>query len=152
MSTEPSQQQLPRIAEAMRAHASNAGLTTATTETRMEATMEFKRLFTREEAVRTLPLVRRIVGDILSAAGRLRSLPEKHAERERFESEVAENFAELEEIGCFYKDWSFSTGLVDFPAEIDGETVFLCWRSDEPELAFYHRIEDGYSGRRPLPR
>jgi hypothetical protein len=42
-------------------------------------------------------------------------------------------------------------GLIDFPAIIDDEQVFLCWRSDEPELAFYHRIEGGYAGRRPLP-
>ena len=112
--------------------------------------MEFKRLFTQEEAERTLPLVRRIVGDILAAAGRMRSLAEGDADRADLESALAEHFEELEEIGCLYKDWSFSVGLVDFPAEIDGEPVFLCWRSDEPELAYYHRIDEGYSGRRRL--
>jgi len=112
--------------------------------------VEFKRLFTQEEAERTLPLVRGIVGDILAAAGRMRSLAEGDADRADLESALAEHFEELEEIGCFYKDWSFSVGLVDFPAEIDGEPVFLCWRSDEPELAYYHRIDEGYSGRRRL--
>ncbi|HUX49288.1 MAG TPA: DUF2203 domain-containing protein [Spirochaetia bacterium] len=112
--------------------------------------MEFKRLFTQGEAERTLPLVRKIVGDILAAADRLRSLPEGDAGRAELEAALAEHFEELEDIGCFYKDWSFSVGLVDFPAEIDGEQVFLCWRSDEHELAYYHRIEEGYSGRRRL--
>ena len=54
-------------------------------------------------------------------------------------------------MGCFFKDWNFSIGLVDFPTVIDGETVFLCWRSDEGQLGWYHRIEEGYQGRRPLP-
>lgn len=127
--------------------------------------MEFKRLFTREEAVRTLPLVRRIVEDILKTAERLRSLngPERGLRREdegktkvsrdrsALEAALREHFSELAEIGCFYKDWSFSTGLVDFPSELNGEIVFLCWRSDEPELAWYHPVEEGYRGRRPLP-
>jgi hypothetical protein len=43
------------------------------------------------------------------------------------------------------------TGLVDFPAERDGRTVFLCWRLDDPGgVAFYHEEEAGYRGRRPL--
>jgi hypothetical protein len=42
------------------------------------------------------------------------------------------------------------TGLVDFPAERDGERVFLCWRLDEDEIAWYHREDAGFSGRRPL--
>ena len=54
-------------------------------------------------------------------------------------------------MGCFYKDWDFELGLVDFPALVRGELVFLCWRSDEPALRFYHRMEEGYAGRRPLP-
>ena len=58
---------------------------------------------------------------------------------------------ELNEIGCFYKDWNFEIGLVDFPARIHGKDVFLCWRSDEPEVLFYHGIEDGFAGRKPIP-
>ena len=42
-------------------------------------------------------------------------------------------------------------GLIDFPAELDGEIVYLCWQFGEPEVAFWHRIEDGFAGRRPLP-
>ncbi|MFI5369026.1 MAG: DUF2203 domain-containing protein, partial [Spirochaetia bacterium] len=101
--------------------------------------------FTQREAESALPLVRQIVADVLETARRIR-------EGEEGSAELAGLQAELEEMGCFYKDWNFSVGLVDFPAEVDGETVFLCWRSDENELAWYHPIEEGYQGRRPLPR
>ena len=115
--------------------------------------MEFKRLFTRSDAERTLPLVRQIVADVLETAKKIRKL-DKDADGDELpglEAELEEHLRELESIGCFYKDWNFSVGLVDFPAEIDGQTVFLCWRSDERELAWYHPIEEGYRGRRPLP-
>ncbi len=114
--------------------------------------MEFKRLFTREEAVRALPLVRQIVEDILATARRIRELPDGNDQASRLKAELQEHLLELEDMGCFYKDWDFSIGLVDFPALVNGETVFLCWRSDEAELAWYHRIEDGFQGRKRLPR
>ncbi|RPI70946.1 MAG: DUF2203 family protein, partial [Ignavibacteriales bacterium] len=42
-------------------------------------------------------------------------------------------------------------GLVDFPSIINNKEVFLCWRSDEDEIKFYHDIDSGYSGRKPIP-
>jgi hypothetical protein len=42
------------------------------------------------------------------------------------------------------------TGLVDFPGEVDGRRVFLCWRSDEDRVAYYHGGDAGFAGRRPL--
>jgi hypothetical protein len=41
------------------------------------------------------------------------------------------------------------TGLIDFPAERDGERVFLCWRLGEDDVAYYHGEHSGFSGRRP---
>ena len=41
-------------------------------------------------------------------------------------------------------------GLIDFPAERDGEQVFLCWRLGEDDVAYYHGVHSGFSGRRPL--
>lgn len=41
--------------------------------------------------------------------------------------------------------------LLDFPAELDGEPVLLCWLEGETELAWYHRADLGFVGRRPLP-
>jgi hypothetical protein len=41
--------------------------------------------------------------------------------------------------------------LVDFPADLDGVPVLLCWLEGEPELAWYHRLDLGFAGRRRLP-
>jgi hypothetical protein len=56
---------------------------------------------------------------------------------------------ELAALGVQVKD--LDTGLVDFPALRDGEEVLLCWRLGEDEVGWWHRIEDGFAGRRPLP-
>ncbi|MFM7718781.1 MAG: DUF2203 domain-containing protein [Actinomycetota bacterium] len=40
--------------------------------------------------------------------------------------------------------------LLDFPAERDGEAVFLCWREPEPAIAWWHPVDAGFGGRRPL--
>jgi hypothetical protein len=114
--------------------------------------MEFKHVFTRQEAESTLPLVRQIVADILETARKIRAAGESSDTLHRLEEDLREHLQEIEEIGCFYKDGNFSVGLVDFPAVIDGEIVFLCWRSDESELGWYHPMEDGFQGRRPLPK
>ena len=42
------------------------------------------------------------------------------------------------------------TGLVDFPSERDGEPMFLCWKLGEDEVAFWHPVDTGIAGRRPL--
>jgi hypothetical protein len=41
--------------------------------------------------------------------------------------------------------------LLDFPAELDGDTVLLCWLEGERELRWYHKPEHGFAGRRPIP-
>jgi hypothetical protein len=41
-------------------------------------------------------------------------------------------------------------GLVDFPAVMDGEEVYLCWLHGEPRVAHWHHPETGFAGRRPL--
>lgn len=41
--------------------------------------------------------------------------------------------------------------LLDFPSVLDGEPVLLCWLEGDPELAWYHRADLGFAGRRPLP-
>jgi hypothetical protein len=42
------------------------------------------------------------------------------------------------------------TGLVDFPAEREGERVYLCWRLGEDRVAHWHPLDTGFAGRRPL--
>jgi hypothetical protein len=55
---------------------------------------------------------------------------------------------ELDELGVHLK--GLDLGLIDFPAEIDGEVVLLCWQFGEKELGYYHDIEAGFAGRKPL--
>jgi hypothetical protein len=42
------------------------------------------------------------------------------------------------------------SGLVDFPSLRDGRVVYLCWRVDEPTVAYWHELDAGFAGRRPL--
>jgi hypothetical protein len=42
------------------------------------------------------------------------------------------------------------TGLVDFPGEIEGRRVWLCWRLDEDRVAHWHELDAGFGGRKPL--
>jgi hypothetical protein len=114
--------------------------------------------FTPFEAKKTLPLVRKIVKDILEASREMRLIAEEigeHAENDPRIQKLAGNvesfMSELEEIGCYFKDWNFSIGLVDFPAIIDGKEVFLCWRSDEDDIIYYHDVDAGFAGRKLIP-
>jgi hypothetical protein len=42
------------------------------------------------------------------------------------------------------------TGLIDFPAERDGERIFLCWRLGEERVGWFHDEQSGFAGRKPL--
>lgn len=55
---------------------------------------------------------------------------------------------EIQEIGCRLTD--VEIGLVDFPAQINGRTVFLCWRIDEERVQYWHDVEKGFADRHPL--
>ena len=115
------------------------------------------KLFTPSEANRTLPLVRSIVVDILEKARDLRGRtalsrdPDEDEELEQLRQDILDLMQEVEDLGASYKDWNFEIGLVDFPARIEGQDVLLCWRSDEPEIGWYHTPEAGFAGRRRIP-
>lgn len=55
---------------------------------------------------------------------------------------------ELHGFGCVLK--GLEHGLVDFPAMINGRQVFLCWKYNEPEVAFWHDVDAGFAGRQPI--
>jgi hypothetical protein len=76
-------------------------------------------------------------------------LAERAAEVERLERELARAVDELDELGVQVKD--LDVGLIDFPALRRGETVLLCWRLGEDEVAYWHTADGGLAGRRPLP-
>lgn len=114
--------------------------------------------FTPDEARKTLPLVRKIVKDILDTTREMRLIAddlngkvEEDPTIQKMVQDVNGFMNELEEIGCFYKDWNFTIGLVDFPAVINGKEVMLCWKSDEDDIRFYHEIDAGFAGRKLIP-
>ncbi len=119
--------------------------------------MNQTKYFTPAEANKMLPLVRKIVTDILRTGQKIRALssklekPEEDPEVNGWMDLLDELFDELESLGCSYRDWNFSEGLVDFPAMIRGRQAFLCWKSDEDEVLFYHDLESGFAGRLPIP-
>ena len=54
----------------------------------------------------------------------------------------------IEEIGCLLKD--VDTGLIDFPTLYRGQEVYLCWKLGEAGIGFWHPVEEGFRGRRPI--
>lgn len=111
----------------------------------------------REELARLQPLLAEIVvvrADAAELAASLRDggpptalggLPEFKAAQARLDdlmSTVQATGAELK---------GFAPLLVDFPAELDGVPVLLCWLEGDPDLNWYHRADLGFAGRRRLP-
>ena len=72
----------------------------------------------------------------------------RRAERDKSLQDTKDALAEIEAIGVQVKD--LEKGLLDFPCVMDGKTVLLCWKLGEEEIAFWHSVEDGFSGRKPL--
>jgi hypothetical protein len=70
-------------------------------------------------------------------------------ERKAAEARLNELMTEVQETGAEFK--GIAPLLVDFPAELDGVPVLLCWLEGEAELAWYHRRDLGFAGRRKLP-
>lgn len=111
--------------------------------------------FNPAEASKTLPLVKKIVNDILRCGRELQELYEADAQGDDVEiktKELEELTTEVEALGCEYKDWNFEIGLVDFPSVIDDQDVYLCWKSDEPGLMYYHGVNEGFTGRKLIPK
>lgn len=54
----------------------------------------------------------------------------------------------IQQLGCQLKD--VEMGLVDFPTLYRDEEVYLCWKMGETAISFWHHVEDGYQGRRPI--
>jgi hypothetical protein len=61
---------------------------------------------------------------------------------------LKDDLTDLAERGILLRDPE--SGLVDFPAAIDGRRVFLCWRMDEESVGFYHEENTGFASRKPL--
>jgi hypothetical protein len=72
----------------------------------------------------------------------------RRAERDKALRETKDALAEIDAIGVQVKD--LDKGLLDFPSLVDGKTVLLCWKQGEEKIAFWHSVEDGFAGRKPI--
>lgn len=124
----------------------------------------FSRLFTVEEANGLLPTLRPLVAEVYAhrdavrerapevepvirssaANGGGRGASEYGVEAYRLHLAVGR----IQELGVLLKD--LNMGLLDFPHERDGRVVFLCWHPEEERVGYWHEIDAGYAGRRPL--
>jgi hypothetical protein len=135
----------------------------------MEVDLAEERIFTLEEAERTLPLLRRILTDLkaeyriwqdalaeyelLSGGARAEAgETDAIASARRGVTDSADRITgflgEIEAIGCLFK--GFDAGLVDFYTLRDDRLVLLCWRVDEDHITHWHDVEAGYAGRQPI--
>jgi hypothetical protein len=119
------------------------------------------RRFTLEQANSALPLVKRIVADIVKthglASGFRQTLERTSATKEtaivqkqldgaidRLEQLVDE----LCDVGVELKD--YETGLVDFVGKHEGRDVYLCWKLGEEKITHWHELNTGFAGRKPV--
>ena len=111
----------------------------------------------RSELARLRPVLEEIVAvraDVVELAAALHNggaptelggLPEWKAA----EARLNEMMTEVQQTGIELK--GLAPLLVDFPADLDGVPVLLCWLEGEAELGWYHRLDLGFAGRRRLP-
>ena len=130
-----------------------------------------KKYFSVEQANKTLPLVEKIVGDIVrqfrvvnDLDGRLSGVLEHDGKRrgdDPYTEELAQTRAELEaeaetlhiyrqELDHLGVELKGPDGLCDFPALKDGREVCLCWRLGESSVLHWHEVQAGFTGRQPI--
>ncbi|MEO8478220.1 MAG: DUF2203 domain-containing protein [Gemmatimonadota bacterium] len=125
--------------------------------------------FTPEAAVRTLPLVSRIVTDVVALKRAWRAAvhrfdllqvgstkggeeSEAAVAARREAASLAEQLdacvGELDQVGCRLRD--FEVGLVDFPSERDGQPIMLSWQLGEPDVGFWLAVDPSDRERQPV--
>lgn len=72
----------------------------------------------------------------------------RRLERNRLAGIIEAAIEQIHSTGCIVKD--LELGLLDFPARMNGEDVYLCWRLGEDRIRFYHRQDEGFAGRKPI--
>jgi hypothetical protein len=122
-----------------------------------------ERHYSLEEAAEALPLVVELIERMRRARSRLTDAEARTALSDATPTNgggdpgrtVSEGFLELREslvglqaMGVVLRD--LERGLVDFPSLRDGREVYLCWQEGENEIAFWHEVDAGFPGRRPL--
>lgn len=140
--------------------------------TRKKKARGAKKLYSVAGANAALPLVRAIVHDIAELAHELRDRHERiqrlrnsetalspaHQEEldqivsefERGQERMEDFERELRQLGVELKD--YFTGLIDFRSQMEGREVYLCWRLGEPEVAHWHELDAGFTGRQRIEK
>jgi hypothetical protein len=77
-----------------------------------------------------------------------KELTVKRALREETNEKVREAINRIQESGCILKD--LDEGLVDFPTVREGREVYLCWKFGEERIGYWHGMDEGFAGRKPL--
>src|SRR6516165_2180747 len=75
-------------------------------------------------------------------------LAKKRSEGLRLTAQLKQAIERIQETGCVVKD--LDQGLIDFPSLLDGREVYLCWKLGEERIAYWHGLEEGFAGRKPL--
>ncbi|HEY3769129.1 MAG TPA: DUF2203 domain-containing protein [Candidatus Angelobacter sp.] len=88
---------------------------------------------------------------ILLSGGLLVDVPavaRRRAERDKAFQNIKDTLAEIDAIGVQVKD--LDIGLLDFPCAVGDEIVLLCWKYGEERIEFWHGMEEGFQGRKPI--
>ena len=75
-------------------------------------------------------------------------LARRKAQREKAVQRVKDAMAEIDAMGVQVKD--LDIGLLDFPCEVDGQIVLLCWKLGEQSITHWHGVSEGFAGRKPV--
>ena len=131
-----------------------------------------QKLFSLAEAERTRAELEPVLLEAMDARRRAKAINEKMAElatriqlsggmrfnyqeagqqrleQNNLESSIAQALEKIHSTGRVVKD--LDTGLLDFPARLNEEDIYFCWRVGEDRIRFYHRQDEGFAGRRPI--
>jgi len=72
----------------------------------------------------------------------------RKAQREKAIQRLKDAMAEIDAMGVEVKD--LDIGLLDFPCEVDGQLVLLCWKLGEKAITHWHGVSEGFAGRKPV--
>jgi len=75
-------------------------------------------------------------------------LARRKAQREKAVQRVKDAMAEIDAMSVQVKD--LDIGLLDFPCEVDGQIVLLCWKLGEQSITHWHGVSEGFAGRKPV--
>src|SRR4029077_12476487 len=112
----------------------------------LKRSMEGKRLIERVEKE-----LQDLKHRILLSGGLMVDVPavaRRRAERDKAMQEIKDALAEIDAIGVQVKD--LDIGLLDFPCAVGDEIVLLCWKYGEEKIEFWHGMEEGFRGRKPI--